>query len=313
MDEIDRVISRIKLRHLRIFIAVAGIGNMGRAAEVLAISQPVVSKAVAELEAMVGVQLVDRGPKGVTPTLYGEALVKRSVALFNDLRSSLIEIESLSDPNAGELRIGCSEVFSGSLLPTIISTLSRSYPRLSIHVISGDLLTMLNRDLRVRNIELMIGRVSEEDLGDDTDTEILFQDRLEVVAGGKNPLARRESNRPSDFKSASWCLPPPETNPGKFYLDWFRVQGMDYPTNRVTALSLQLQFGLLSASNFLTLLPHSMVQFSAHRRSVKSLRTKQTAYLWPVGVVTLKQRTTSPAARIFIECTRKLSKSLLNQ
>ena len=88
------VISRqLKLRQLRILVEVGQRGSMGKAGEELGISQPVVSKAIADLEHALGVRLLDRLPQGVEPTLYGRALIKRSIAVFDDLRTSVSEIE----------------------------------------------------------------------------------------------------------------------------------------------------------------------------------------------------------------------------
>src|SRR5689334_465312 len=103
---IDR---RLKLRHLNVLIEVVRWGSMARAAEHLAMSQPVISKTIADLEQTVGVRLLDRSRQGVAPTLYGRALLRRSVAIFNDLRSSMVELETLADPSVGELRIGSTE------------------------------------------------------------------------------------------------------------------------------------------------------------------------------------------------------------
>jgi DNA-binding transcriptional LysR family regulator len=86
------------------FLAVVETGSMAKAADELAISRPVVSRTISDLEHTLGVRLVDRTPKGVEPTLYGRALLKRSRAVFDELRQGVNEIEALADPDAGELR-----------------------------------------------------------------------------------------------------------------------------------------------------------------------------------------------------------------
>ena len=91
---------RLKLRHLNVLLAVAEWGNMARAAEHLAISKPAVSKAISDLENTLGVRLLDRSPQRLELTLYGRAFLKRSIAIFNDLGTSVRELESLADPTA---------------------------------------------------------------------------------------------------------------------------------------------------------------------------------------------------------------------
>src|SRR5215471_1885661 len=104
MRRAEQISRRLKLRHLKVLVAVAGQKSMARAARQLAVSQPVVSKAIADLEGLVGVRLFERGVRGIEPTVYGRALLKRSVAILDDLNASVIELDSLADPGVGELR-----------------------------------------------------------------------------------------------------------------------------------------------------------------------------------------------------------------
>src|SRR5437762_2951073 len=100
---------RLKLRHFSVLIAVIEHGSMAKAAESLAITQPVISKAIADLEGIVDVRLFERTSEGVEPTLYGRALYKRGVGLLDELRLTISELWSLADPDVGHLRIGASE------------------------------------------------------------------------------------------------------------------------------------------------------------------------------------------------------------
>jgi len=107
---------RLKLRDLDILMAAIETGSMGKAARRLDISQPAVSKAVVELEDALGVQLLDRSRRGVVPTPYGLALGKRSVAIFNDLRQGVQDIDFLADPTKGEVRIGATEPIATAIV-----------------------------------------------------------------------------------------------------------------------------------------------------------------------------------------------------
>ena len=99
----ERIGRRLRLSDLNIFLVVATERSMSKAAVQLAISQPAVSKAIAEMELTLGVPLLDRGPRGVEPTLFGRALLKRSVAIFDELRQTVTDIDSLLDPTAGSM------------------------------------------------------------------------------------------------------------------------------------------------------------------------------------------------------------------
>jgi len=151
----DRTKRRLKLRDLDVLLAVVEMGSMGKAALRLNISQPAVSKAIVELEDALGIKLVDRGRRGVTPTPYGLALAKRSVAIFNDLRQGVQDIDFLADPTKGEIRIGTTEPIAMAIVSPTIDRLTRKYPRTSFHVVAGDT-AGLYQDVVKRNIELAI-------------------------------------------------------------------------------------------------------------------------------------------------------------
>src|SRR4051794_11302934 len=107
--QVERIGRGLKLRDLRILMTVVECGTMGKAAVHLAISQPVVSKAISDMEYALGVRLLDRSQRGVEPTPYGQALIRRGIAIFDEMRQGLDEIESLSDPTAGEEGVGAAE------------------------------------------------------------------------------------------------------------------------------------------------------------------------------------------------------------
>src|ERR1700738_5300926 len=121
---------RLRLRDLHVFATVVECGSMAKAAAELGVAQPTVSEVIAGLEHTYGVQLFDRSPHGVEPTVYGRALLKRSVAVFDELKQSVKDIESLGDPNSGEVRIGCTEPMAAGFVAAVIDRLSRQYPQL---------------------------------------------------------------------------------------------------------------------------------------------------------------------------------------
>ena len=144
----ERIGRRLKLRDLHILMSVAQCGTMGKAAEQLAITQPAVSKAISDIEHTLKVRLLDRTAHGVEPTVYGRSLLKWGNAVFDDLRQGVREIEYLSDPTAGELRIGCTEPMAWGIVPAVIERLTQQYPRLVFHVKQAEPITLRDRELR---------------------------------------------------------------------------------------------------------------------------------------------------------------------
>src|SRR4029077_18156453 len=107
-------------------------------------------------ESALGVRLLDRNPHGVEPTMYGQALLKRGVAAFDELKQGMRDIEFLSDPTAGELRIGCPEAIAAVLTP-ILKPFFRRYPRVIVNVEEVDNRSPQLTALRNRRCDLVIG------------------------------------------------------------------------------------------------------------------------------------------------------------
>src|SRR5215468_11886178 len=126
----DRIGRRMKLQDLHVLVTVMQAGSMGKAAQSLNISQPAVSRSIAELEHALGVRLLDRHRKGIEATEYGRALLDCGVAVFDDLRQGVKTIEFLADPTTGQLRIGNTLVSDPSFIAAVIDRLSRRYPRM---------------------------------------------------------------------------------------------------------------------------------------------------------------------------------------
>src|SRR5688572_10373637 len=151
----DRIGRRIKLSDLHILLAVAQSGSMAKAASALAVSHPVVSRSISDLEHTLGVRLLERNPRGVELTAYGRAMLSRSHAAFDELRQGVKDIEFLSDPTVGEVRIGTTPALAASFVFAVIDRLSRRYPRIVFHVIEGANPAQ-RRNLGERAVDLLI-------------------------------------------------------------------------------------------------------------------------------------------------------------
>jgi DNA-binding transcriptional LysR family regulator len=305
----ERIGRRLKLRDLHILLAVAKSGSMGKAASDLAVSQPAVSKAIADLEHTLGVRLLDRGPQGVEPTMYGRALLKCGLTVFDDLKQGVKELEFLADPTAGELSIGCTEPLAAGWVSVVVDRLSRRYPKAVIHVVTGDLLTLRQRELPQRNIELALVPMTEPAPDQGADTEILFDDRHVVLAAAHSKWAKRRNVALADLLDEPWVLPPPESPVGSYIAGGFRAAGLPPPRACVLSFSIPLHERLLATGRYLTALPISMLSQNGSL-SLRRLSVNFPARPRPIWIMTLKNRTVSPLARLFIEGARAIAKPL---
>src|SRR5689334_9925877 len=206
MQWTDRIGSRVKLRDLHILLAVAQAGSMSRAADRLAVSHPVVSKTITDLEHALGVRLLDRTPQGTEPTAYGRALLGCGTVVFDELRRSVQEIAFLSDPTVGELRIGSAAPYVEGLVPAVIGRLAERYPKIKLHVTDTDAVTLCGM-LRERKLDFVIGRVPASVFGDDLTSEFLFNEQMHVVAGASSRWARRRRIDLAELCGEPWLMP----------------------------------------------------------------------------------------------------------
>src|SRR6266540_5432949 len=204
----NRIGRRLKLRDLHILFTVVQWGSMAKGAIHLGMSQPAVSEAIASLENALRVRLLDRSPRGIEPTIYARALLKRGDVVFDELKQGIRDIEFLADPTAGEVRIGCPESLMAGFVPAIIDQLSRRYPKVSVHVAVAQPGEQEFRELRERSVDLLLGRVFKPLSGDDVAMEFLCQDAFFVVTDVRSRWARRRKIVLTELMNEPWIFFP---------------------------------------------------------------------------------------------------------
>jgi DNA-binding transcriptional LysR family regulator len=305
----SRIGRRLKLRDLNILFAVVKFGSMAKAASHLGITQPAISQSIADLEAVLRVRLLDRGPRGVSPTSFGEVLLKRGSEAFDALKQGIRDIEFLSDPGSGEVWIGTSESYiSGGYLSTAIGHMAQRYPRVVTHVLEANTAAREFRELRERKVDIMLGRVSGPIKDDDLQVETLYDEAIAVAAGTQHRLARRRKIDIAEMSDESWILAPPNTAVSDLVGAAFVAKGLEPPRLSVTTYSMQLRMQLLASGQYLSAVPTSLLQYNARRWSLCALPVTLGRAL-PVVIVTLKGRTLNPAVQLFIENLRAVTRT----
>jgi DNA-binding transcriptional LysR family regulator len=305
MQWVDRIGSRLKLRDLHILLTVVQWGSMAKAAAKLSISQPAVSKAIADMEHTFGLRLLDRNRSGVEPTAYGRALVTRGQAIFDELKHSVEDLAFLADPTVGELHIASTESVAAGLLPAVLERFSREQPGVRVDVAQAVMNAAHYRDLRERSIDLLVGRIPSPFDESDLEAKIVYDDQVVVVAGRKSKWAGARRLDLADLVAERWILPPDDTMPGLLAAELFRAGGIELPRASITTLSIHLCCQLAASSKFVTMLPASVLRFSKLKQSLKVLPIRLAPQRRPVGIVTLRNRTLTPAARLLIECVHR--------
>jgi DNA-binding transcriptional LysR family regulator len=295
-----------------VFLTVVQCGSMAKAAQQLSVTQPAISKSVADLESALGARLLDRGPQGIAPTDYGKVFERRGFAVFDELRQGVSEIEFLADPRVGEVRLGCPDTLAATLLPPVLERLSVQHPGIRLHIEQTNPVLPDIRQLLDRNVDLMLGRLGPP-FGEELHSEILYRDPMVVVAPVQSKWARRRKVALADLVDEKWILYPPNQIPGIFIEQAFREKGLSFPQATVLTYSLQLRDMLMMTGNYLSIVAASAVPVLNFKRdTVKILPIElgRNATTRPVTIVTLKNRTPSPVVEVFIDCVRAAAKEI---
>jgi DNA-binding transcriptional LysR family regulator len=170
---------------------------------------------------------------------------------------------------------------------------------------------MLQRELRERNVELVIGRFTQPMREDDLDVKLLFGEQQHIVAGVENRWVGRDKIALTELLDEAWILPPLKGMAGSQIRAAFLASGVEVPRPRLLTYSIPLRIGLLATGRFLTIFPGSMLNFSAMRPLFTVLPVELPTISRPAGIVTLKGRTLSPLAERFIACAREIAEPML--
>jgi DNA-binding transcriptional LysR family regulator len=304
-----RLSRRLKLRDLHVLMTVARCGSMGKAAAQLLVSQPAISKAIADMEAALGVRLFDRNPRGVEPTIYACALLDRGVVAFDELKQGVEHVNFLANPTTGELRIGSTIAIATGFIPAVVDRLSRKYPRMVFHLSAGEA-AITYRTLEERTVDLVIAPIFGSMIEEHMRAEILYDEPLVVVAGARSSWAKRRKIELAELASAVWTLPPLDSLYGSVVAEAFRVGGLDVPPATVFTSVTPARNALLATGRFVSIVQGSVMRFNLNNPGFKVLPIELPTTRRPIGAITLKARTLSPIARLFIDCAHEVAKAI---
>lgn len=304
----DRIFQRLRFRDLRMVEAIASRGSMAGAAADLGLSQPAISKAIADLERDLGAAVFDRNARGVLLTASGKVLVRRGRVILDELRHGLDEIENISDPTAGFVRLGVTPAQS-LFVSGVVERTSRRYPKIKFNVVMSDPLQLI-RALRDRDLDLAICRAQMAEGEPDLQAEILFRDRIEVVVAPSHTLARRRKLALCELIGERWALAEPDTYLDGLVRHAFRAQSLPMPEAVVSTASMQLRFELMETGGFVTLAPHSMAIHPSRKDRMRVLPVTFEDDAGPMSAITLKGRHLMKVSVIVLEVARRVAQSI---
>lgn len=240
----------MKLQQLRVLLAVAQHGSIHEAARSLHISQPALSKAIAELERELGVTLLSRSVRGVSLTAYGMALVKRAAVVEQELRHALEDIESIRGHAEGQLNIGFTAVASSGPLPGAMAAFRQRFPNVALRGFELRPQQILE-GLREGRLDLALISTNSGAGTGNFQWEPLFSVGLSLAVRNGHPLRRARRLKP--LLDADWLVLDPLDDPGSPLASLLRLHRLDMPRRVVQSASNLLGLQLATQTDLISL------------------------------------------------------------
>src|SRR5882672_8236595 len=309
MTQIDRVLrSNLKLRHLQLLVALDQFRHVGRVAEFLSVTQPAVSKSLAEVERMFGLALFTRSTRGTEPTPYGDTVVRFARSVLADYERTRDEINAVASGAAGRTSVGAMVVATPVLLARAIAMLKSRSSQTTVLVEEGDLTRLLPR-LRLGELDLFVGRLEPGYAAPDLETEALFDEAMAIVARPDHALARKAKPTWADLAAAPWVVPPPWASSRVKLDQMFYKNNLHPPADIIETASFLATLTFVRERPAIGFLAREVARHFEREGLLKVLPVKLHIELPPVGIITMRGRIRTPSSEQLIECLREAAKT----
>lgn len=303
MSKIDRVLrSNLKLRHLQLLVALDQFRHLGRAAEFLAVTQPAVSKTLAEIERMLDMTLFERSTRGTEPTAAGVSMVRFARSVLAGFERTRDEMAAEASGTRGRTSVGAMVVATPMLLARAVEQLKARSAQTTVLVEEGDLTRLLPK-LRMGELDLFVGRLEPGYASPDLETEALYDEPMvAVVRPGHALLAQ-----PASWQALAdmpCVMPPPWASLRVKLEQQFFAHGLHPPADLVESASFLSQISFLHQRGAVAFMARGVAQHFAQQGLVAVLDLPVPIDLPPVGLITLRGQPMTATTRLLVECLR---------
>jgi DNA-binding transcriptional LysR family regulator len=311
MADIDRVLrSNLKLKHLQLLVALDEFRHLGRASEFLSLTQPAVSKSLAEIERMFGLDLFVRSTRGTEPTPYGETVVRFARSVLADFGRTRDEISAVASGAAGRTSVGAMVVAMPVLLTQAVALLKSRSALSTVFIEEGDLTRLLPR-LRVAELDLVVGRLEPGYAAPDLETEALYEEPMSLICRPDDGLLRKRRPGWPDLATRSWVMPPPWASSRIKLNQLFYQQGLNPPVDVVETASFLATLSVVRQRPAIGFVARSVARHIEREGLVKVLGIPVPIELPAVGIITMRGRLRTPATLQLMACLREVAGGLL--
>lgn len=294
----------LKLRHLRLLLALDECRTITGAASILGISQVAASKALAELEAGINSKLFERLRGGLQPTEACERLLESGRRIIGELKVLGEEFMMLDQGLKGRVRIGVQTQTSQPFLARTIVAFKRAYPLITVEFVSASMLELAN-ELARSELQFVIGQHNLAGLHPSLMTQEIPSERIVVVRGTQSVTTQRDVTTLAELMDYPWCLPPRGT-PLRLHFDHILAsQQLAAPRILVEMSGTMLAEAIIHLSDFVALMPQSVAQEWAARGLVRVFSIEVPPLPDPINLIWSEQSPMPQVAKLFLSFVRK--------
>ncbi|MEU8893387.1 LysR substrate-binding domain-containing protein [Streptomyces sp. NPDC048442] len=288
---------RLKFRHLTLLVAIVQHGGVARAAESLHLTQPAATRTLRELEAIADLPLFMREPRGMRPTVYGEALVGHARAVITEVRRAGEHLEGLRQGHEGTVTVGTLLAGANVLLPRAVARLKRERPRLTVVVREGTL-DVLHPALLGGELDVIVGRVGPAPKeGERLHQRMLYRERIMLAVRAGHPLLADPAASLTGTLTYPWILPVDQTALRQELSALFVERGLALPADRVECTSILTMRALLLQTDMVALLPELVLRDDER---LAALPVELPSVGRTVGTTEAAHRTRTPALQALL-------------
>lgn len=294
---------RLRLRQLRLMLALQELGSLRRAADNIGMTQPAATKMLHEAEDLLGVELFERLPRGMRATPFGETVIYYARMVFAELSGMREELVALESGNLGRVTVGAIPALASGLLTRTIATLKKSHPRLSMSI-QVDTSDVLVQALLQDQLDVVLGRIPGGARAEELLFDSLGEEELCVIAGAQHPFAKATELGWAELQNMTWVLQQHPSPMRSIINQVFHNARVDIPSSIVETTSIMTLLSLIQQTDMLGVTPVSVVEDYPSRDLLAVLPIKFESRLPPYGLITRRHRIQSSAMQAFIESVK---------
>ncbi|KUZ77974.1 LysR substrate-binding domain-containing protein [Burkholderia ubonensis] len=301
--------TRLKTRQLLLVVALADEGGIHRAAAALNMTQPAASKLLRELEETIGAVLFERLPRGMRPTLYGDALIRHARAALGSLDQAREELAALKAGRLGHVAVGAITSPGLRVVPPAVAAVKETHA--GIHVsVEIDTSNVLLERLAQDKLDVVLGRLSAEHDKLHLRYEPLTGEPVAAVVRPGHPLLARAPLALADVQRAAWVVPPAGSVLRHRFELMFQRASLAPPANVVETAALLFITRVLEQSDMIAVLADEVARYYAAHGIVAMLPLEMDCRMDDFGLITRTDRLYSPAATVMVDALRAVAREV---